>query len=105
MSDALQKRIPVTHAEYCYDEAGDVRLDTAMHNWMWIRSSGPNVLKDNTFCGYTNVECLDVENAMVPKEFHTFIGSSPIQGATTAPLFNILTYNNLINHYSAHNYH
>jgi len=51
MSDCLQKRIPVSQPTYCLNELGEVKEGTVMHNWMHVRSVGPNCMKDNKFCG------------------------------------------------------
>lgn len=51
MSDCLRKNISVQQPVYCQDSSGNVLPDTAVYEWMAIRSNGPNVLHDNKFCG------------------------------------------------------
>lgn len=51
MADCLQKRLAVSQPTYCLDETGEPKEGTVMYNWMHIRSSGPNCMKDNKFCG------------------------------------------------------
>jgi hypothetical protein len=55
MADCLKSNLSVQEPVYCEDASGNVIPDSAMYSWMAVRAAGPNVLKDTTLCGITEV--------------------------------------------------
>ena len=55
MTDCLKSNLSVQEPVYCEDESGNIIPDTAMYSWMAVRAAGPNVLKDTTLCGETQI--------------------------------------------------
>lgn len=51
MADCLKSNLSVQEPVYCTDASGNIIPNSAMYSWMAVRAAGPNVLKDNQFCG------------------------------------------------------
>ena len=51
MADCLKSNLPVQEPEYCEDASGNIIPGSAVYSWMSVRAAGPNVLKNNKFCG------------------------------------------------------